>query len=261
MKYLDYDKVSPLLNKKAKYIKEIYDQRKDTKSVHELKIFMDKFKLAHAEHKLLELHIGLVEKVVQVTNQNVFRQNIETETMLLNNTDRIKSTEYLKEALYTMKPMDNVLKLMAFWSLTAKKDISDQMYESIKQDFLHSYGYENMYILDYLEKLQLLMQHSTKKETFCSQFELMINNIFKQQLIKSNKMLDYIPGSSIFKKENTGNIDKRQNKKILICIVGGITYSEIHDLRLLEQKYNSQYTICTTNIITNSDKFIRDIYT
>jgi hypothetical protein len=136
------------------------------------------------------------------------------------------------------RPIRSILRLLCLWCLTAKSKISDDAYNHLKREFIHSYGHQYYYILKILEEHSLLGLKVglpyKNRVTLTEQIEVLHKN-------EANKMAEY------WKLNHVGG----QPNQIVICILGGVTRQELFELRNVFE--GTKTIICTTQILGPND--------
>jgi len=149
-----------ILQTRAKSIKELYAGFRSNRnaSVSEIHAFWKQVPDLRASYKSLSQHINIAALLKRTTDSNDFRERWQIERGLLEGDAHL---EEIEERLHSEEPAAEVLKLICLQSLCGG-GIRSKYFDSLRRDFLQTYGYEYLTLLSALERMGMLK----KKETF-----------------------------------------------------------------------------------------------
>lgn len=265
------------LKNKANQIEKEMEERKNlnqNSSVQKIKDFSKKVPRIKDEKKSLEIHIKLLQDINNIIGRKAFKKAVQNQQSMILGDDLQHSLEYIEECIHKNDPLIKVLRLLSLFCLT--NGLSLKQLDQIKREIIHSYGYDKLIILNYLEKIGFFTKlnwdkikkgfdlvhedmdiQTTMNEVhsiysgYCPILTKIIELGIKSSL-KQTKILDLLPGQI---KEMDSKKNLNDKKLIFVFIIGGITMSEISTIRFLSKKLNRDIIILTTSII-NGDKFI-----
>lgn len=271
------------LKNKASSIEKEIEERKNlntNSSVQKIKDFSKKVNRIKDEKKCLEIHIKLLQDINNIIGRKTFKRAVQAQQSMILGDDNQNSLDYIEECINKQDPLTKILRLLCLYSLT--NGLSLKQMEMFKREIIHSYGYDKLIVLNYLEKTGLLSINKLNWEKIKKGFDLVhedmdiqttmneIHSIYSgycplltktieigiKNNFKQSKMIDLLNGSL---KEEEKKDKKNEKKLIFVYIIGGITMSEISTIRFLSKKLNREIIILTTSII-NGDKFIESLY-
>jgi len=235
------------------------------------------------EHQSLRIHTSVTEQILGVTKSPDFHKQLEAEQNLLAGADITISAEYIEESINKQDDLLKVLRLLCLYSLT-NEGIKPKTHEFFKREIVQTYGYEYLAALNNLEKLGLFNKQSVRTPPFATlrkALNLVVQDINEQnptdisyvysgyaplsvrlvqwatrggsgwrELAKTGLPLfedvQHVPGADAPRPPG-------RNQVILLCFIGGITFTEISAIRFLNQIMPGyDFVICTTKVINGS---------
>ncbi|ELR21297.1 vacuolar protein sorting 33 [Acanthamoeba castellanii str. Neff] len=154
---INFSALGPLLHTKAKAIDKNYSERDKAKSLQEIKKFVAKLGVLQQEHRSLQIHTNIAERILQITKENDFRKRLEFEHRLLSGVDS-GDTRYLEDCISRAEPIGKILRLLCLLSYTTG-GIKPKQYDSFRREFLQTYGYNHIGTLSNLEQLGLIKKY------------------------------------------------------------------------------------------------------
>ena len=269
----------------------------DVQVIKEVSYFITKLKndLIRAEN--------LIKFVVEVLFESEHKKYISKEQPLLSGEIPEDLHSYYDEFLYSKKDLISVIKLMIIESLTQN---GIQGYQKLKREMLNIFGFQKIFLFRDLEVLGWLKEKQSTLKNLKNMTEFSYTQIFEKfklynedynpevindcsyvlngycplslKIIEKaingkwgtiNDILRKIPGITNYP-EDESVISNPVNDKniILIVFVGGVTYTEIEAIRVLNRKFNedflkgkrkkTQFIILTTSIL-NSKKILDNL--
>ena len=246
---------------------------------------------------------NLIKYVVEILFESEHKKYISKEQPLLSGSFPEDLHSYYDEFLYSKKDLTSVIKLMIIESLTQN---GIQGYQKLKREMLNIFGFQKIFLFRDLEVLGWLKEKQSSLKNLKNitdfnysqvyeKFKLydeeynpeVINNcsyvlngycplslkiIEKAIYGKWGTIIDIlkrIPGATSFP-ENESVISNPVKEKniMLIVFVGGITYTEIEAIRVLNRIFKDEYIkgkrkkmqfIILTTSILNSKKILNNL--
>ena len=124
-------------------------------SINEMKSFVQKeLKDMQNQSRAVALHIGACE-VIQKEKGSDYEYTLPLEHGLVAGTVYKETLVYLEEAMAQMKPMTTILRLLCLLSLF-NNGISSGDFERVKHQFLQTYGFDKIVLMQKLKNMGLL---------------------------------------------------------------------------------------------------------
>lgn len=219
-------------------------------------------------------NINILQDIYKKANNDDYEMIRAKEKSLLKGEPQKNSEILYDDYISEKKDFYKILNLMILESLTQG---GLKNYSEIKKDMLNIYGFQKIFLLRNLEKLQLLKEKdkvALKKlfksdfQTVCEKLDLnykdftrtktddlsyvqegfcpislkLIQRAAEGRWSEIRDSLQLIPGETILPNNEyeVSNPTERINT-IFVVFVGGATYSEIEGIRYLNRKYKQQY--------------------
>ncbi|CAM9768585.1 unnamed protein product [Lampetra planeri] len=155
-----FSNVFGLLSSKAKVLQTNYDKRHDM-NIQNMKEFVaNELRALKQEHRSLSLYIGSCEAIMKRKTKSDFKELLKTEHSLLEGIAIRECVSSIEEAINRQSPILDVLRLLCLLSVTEGGLVANDM-RSLKTQFLHSYGTEQLLTLNNLRKAGLLTEQQT----------------------------------------------------------------------------------------------------
>ncbi|GAB4836415.1 Vacuolar protein-sorting-associated protein 33 [Ancistrocladus abbreviatus] len=155
---LNFEVVVQVLRQKATSMKQDYtDITTTSQSVSELKDFVKKL------NSLPEItrHINLAQHLSTFTSKPSFLGRLDMEQTLVECESYDICFEYIEEMIHKQEPLINVLRLLVVFSVT-NLGLQKKHFDYLRRELLHSYGFEHMATLNYLEKAGLFKKQESR---------------------------------------------------------------------------------------------------
>jgi len=202
--------------------------------------------------------------------------------------------DYLEELINKQEPIEKVLRLMVLLSLT-NGGIKQKNYEFFKREIVQTYGFEYVFVLNNLEKLQLFKKQEGKNNynVLRKQLNLIVEDTDEnnptdisfvysgyapmsvrliQQAFKPggwkgiNDVMKLVPGPTVEEVQalphgvQANDKGANQNPVTLVLFIGGVTFTELSALRWLSRQ-QGQYgdIICATTNMVNGNSFFANV--
>jgi vacuolar protein sorting-associated protein 33A len=275
--------VGHVLKKFAAQIEEEIEERKNLKTVQQIKEFAKKLKRLQDDKQNLEVHIGLLQQVnVHLQGKN-FKTAVQMQQSMLLGDNPQEILDYIENCINSQDAYLKVIRLMCLFCLTI--GITKSKYEFLKNEILQTYGYDKLIDLRDLEDCGLLGVLKTNWNLIKSQLDLLhpdmdiqnsmydVHSVFSGfcpitiALIEAatgkggwesiKKTMNLLPGKSLEFQQNS----ICEKNTILVYFMGGITMSEMNAIRYLNKKYQNirEYVVVTTKLISG-DTFLGNIF-
>eukprot|EP00039_Didymoeca_costata_P027247 m.17967 g.17967 ORF g.17967 m.17967 type:complete len:609 (+) comp6153_c0_seq1:147-1973(+) len=287
---MNFSGVGILLSHRAKILSREYEERKDAKTVKQIKQFTSKLKRLQDEQASLRMHTDLAEGVMKTANDDDFLSGLRCEQAFLSTVDTDKSSEYIEECICRKEPILKVLRLMCLQSLT-NGGLKPKIYDFYRREITQTYGHQWVLTLDQLEKVGLLkLQERNTYPQVKKSMRLVLEDDEKieadisskysgyaplsvrlvQSLTKPGSMdrsleetLRLLPGPSFEEKQELppgfkprgmdgGDGSGGHKPTTMVLFVGGVTYAEVSAIRFLAKNDGRHYVIGTTSMINGS---------
>ncbi|KAK3094955.1 hypothetical protein FSP39_008319 [Pinctada imbricata] len=153
-----FSNVLGYLSEKAKSLQQDFDKRHTLQSVGDMKNFVSKELRGLKQQKTnLAYHIGACEQILMKKNKDDFEEYLQTEHSFLEGSSLRENITFVEELVQKQHSMIPTLKLFSLLSLT-QDGVSSRDYKSLKTQFLHSHGFEQMLTFNNLNKLGMLTE-------------------------------------------------------------------------------------------------------
>ncbi|KAH3762398.1 vacuolar protein sorting-associated protein 33A [Pelomyxa schiedti] len=157
---MNFSTVGPILNKKARDIDQYYKERRDNKTLNELRAYVKKIGVTQAEHNALRIYTYLAENILTETKKPLFSQQLTEEQSLIVGNDT--ENTFLENCIGRQEPLPKILRLLVLQSITLG-GFKPKVYEFLKTEIVQTYGFSALYTLENLERLGLIHQQQGSK--------------------------------------------------------------------------------------------------
>lgn len=161
----NFSVVGPLLNQSAKKIDAQYKERYQAKNISELRDFIGKLGGIQSEHQALKIHTNIAEQIMMQTRDVDFHRRLEVEQNLIGGLDHSTNLEYIEELIFRQEPIMKVLRLLCLYSIV-NNGIKPKVLTQFKSEILRTYGYEHIFTLYNLTKLNLLKKSDSSRNPY-----------------------------------------------------------------------------------------------
>jgi hypothetical protein len=160
---LNFARVGPNLNEKAKIIEEYYKKRHEAHTVPALKAYIGQFADFQSRHKALRIHTNIVKILLNWTTDPQFHQQLEAEQTLLAEDANIETTiAFIEECINKQEPLVKVLRLLCLLSLCTG-GLKEKQHAFFIKEIIQTYGFEYIFTLNHLNKLGFLRKQGEAK--------------------------------------------------------------------------------------------------
>ncbi|GAB6018785.1 Vacuolar protein sorting-associated protein 33B [Chamberlinius hualienensis] len=148
------------LSSAAKQLKLDHSERQNM-TIEKMSEFVSKeLKNVQQEKQSLALHIGICEAIVQKKSRN-FQEQLNVENSIVDGSEFQECVVYIEELLMKQALVSQTLRLMSLLSLT-NDGLEVKLHNSLKTQFLQSYGHEHMITFHTLKQTGLFVDYETK---------------------------------------------------------------------------------------------------
>ncbi|XP_070555122.1 vacuolar protein sorting-associated protein 33A-like [Ptychodera flava] len=294
----NFNAVGPELSKKAKLLSAQFEERKDAKTVGEIKQFVSKLPHIQAAKVSLATHTSIAELIKEVVELDDFMDSLQVQQEFMHGIETEKVNNYIEDCIARKEPLIKVLRLVCMQCLT-NNGLKPKVLDFYRREILQTYGFEHMVTLNNLETVGLLKPSSHKTYSMIRKsLRLTVEDVNEQNPTDVSyvysgyapltvrlaqylarpgwrsieEVLRFLPGPTVQetqqipvglrKKKSQNSEGASENPKVtLVFFLGGVTYAEISALRFLSQQEDGpgDFIVATTKII-NGSNFIKSIF-
>jgi len=159
-----YRVLGPLLNKKVQYVAETYEKRFEAGkgSISDFHEYLTtEFKAANTDHISLTTHLNVAVHIISNhTKSAKFEKRLDVELAMIEGRDIDQCEEYIEACIAKQEPLLQVYRLLVLLSIT--HGIKAKKFDWLKHEILQTYGFQQMFTLNNLEKLSLFSKTAKK---------------------------------------------------------------------------------------------------
>ena len=266
------------LTEHSKILEEGKKKMDDMKKIQEN---LEKVKRIKEERSSLTTHINLADYIAQKQKDPLFKNYLIMEQSILAGDINNDVYEFIDNEMTKQNEEYNILKILCLIS-NLKNGIKSKLYEQIKRDFIQIYGFQELFLLNNLEKINALkIQEGSNYYNDIEKKLKLINEdvdlnepndisyaysgyapisirLIEKAVTKGWKSIEDVlfklSGEYDFPKNEKNNLPEK--KISLVVIVGGITYGELGAIRYLNSKSkNNKFIVITTSMINHKKIF------
>ncbi|XP_024521213.1 vacuolar protein-sorting-associated protein 33 homolog [Selaginella moellendorffii] len=155
---LNFGVVGGILREKAASMKQDYTDVKTTNQE-----FSDLKKFVKKMHALPEMtrHIDISQYLTTFTRKRSFMSRLIMEQTLVEGQEYDICYEYIEEMINKQEPLISVLRLLVILSVT-NNGLQKKHFDYFRRELLQSYGWENLFFINDLERAGLLRKQESK---------------------------------------------------------------------------------------------------
>ncbi|CAD2217417.1 vacuolar protein sorting-like protein [Angomonas deanei] len=274
--------VGSTLYQKSIWIKQSYEKRKEVQHLKELKEFLKTLPEMQEYHRLISIHTNIATELGYLIQSVDFGERIQMEHNIIQQSNNKEVFEYIENLIFRKPDISSVLRLMCLHSVI-NGGLRTKDYERLKESLMLTYGIPHVISTFFeLEKCGLLRVEGKQTMNYSAvrkQFQTWVTNLderkpndisytysgyappivrFVEKYAKNanimageNDLLNLLPGP---REEmiNPSHTVEKAKRNIFVCIIGGITSSEISALRFVESQCQSpvEITVVATELLT-----------
>ena len=266
------------LTEHSKILEEGKKKMDDMKKIQEN---LEKVKRIKEERSSLTTHINLADYIAQKQKDPLFKNYLIMEQSILAGDINNDVYEFIDNEMTKQNEEYNILKILCLIS-NLKNGIKSKLYDQIKRDFIQIYGFQELFLLNNLEKINALkIQEGSNYYNDIEKKLKLINEdvdlnepndisyaysgyapisirLIEKAVTKGWKSIEDVlfklSGEFDFPKNEKNNLSEK--KIFLVVFVGGITYGELGAIRYLNSKSkNNKFIVITTSMINHKKIF------
>lgn len=160
---MNFGRVGPNLNEKARIIEEYYNKRHEAHTVPALKAYIGQFADFQSRHKAVSIHTRVVKVLINWTADPSFLSQLEAEQTLLAEESNFDTTvAFIEECINKQEPLVKVLRLLCLLSLCTG-GLKEKLHAFFTREIIQTYGFEYIFTLNHLGKLGFLRKQGEAK--------------------------------------------------------------------------------------------------
>ena len=266
-----------LPNRLIQHSKIIEEGKRET-DIMKIQKGIEKVRLIKEERQSLTDHINIADYLSQQQKTPFYSVYVLFEQQLLFGELPNQLHEYYSDHLCKKEDKNIILRFICLESIS-QSGIKSKYYDTLKRDFINTYGFQEIFLWNNLEKMRILKKDDRTytyykanknlnliyenvdlmKEDdvsyayggYCPITVKLIEKVVKGGWEKIISALNDLPGETYFPENEDRIVNPKGKNFILLVFIGGITYSEIAGIRCLNnQLKNIKFIILTTHIIT-----------
>ena len=166
-----FSKAPIVLSRLTRELKGEYDSGKGAREISDLKAFVSQLPELKKKHESLSTHLRVSEKIVTQKKVEDFKRQLGYERAILECQDATGPIiEYIEECIQRQVTSLLPIRLLCLLSLTSG-GIKSKYYQSMKLQYLQSYGYNHLSTFYTLEQLGLLRERTGDQLSYQSSFK------------------------------------------------------------------------------------------
>ena len=287
IKDYNFSKIRVFLpNRLSEHSKILSEGKKKVEDLKKIQENLEKVKIIKEERSSLTTHINLADHIAKKQKSPLARNYLIMEQSILAGDISNEVYEFIDNELTKKNEEYNLLKIICLIS-GVKNGLKSKIYDQLKRDFLQIYGFQELFLLNNLEKLNILK--SPEGSNYYSDIEKKLKLIFEDVDLNEPNDISYsysgyapitirliekaitkgwkniedvlykIPGEYDFPKEEKKN-EMGTNLKIYLAVfIGGVTYGELSAIRYLNNKMKNRKIIVLTTHMINYKKIFNSL--
>ena len=290
IKDYNFNKIKIFFSKRLKEHSKMLEESKETSlDLNQIQESMEKIKIVSEERNSLKTQLNLAEhisKTKKLPKEQLFL--FYEQTLLLGETP---STffESIEDEIAIKGDLYKIIRIISLYSLI-NGGIKNKLYDQIKIDLINIYGFQEIFFLNNLEKLNILKYYNSSNifyydlnkklelinesvdfinpndtsysfSGYCPIFIRLIEKAISKGWNTINDLIKKISNEFKFPDDENKiiNINKKEKDFILLIFIGGITYGELAAIRYLNNTLkNKKFIVLTTGMI-NSKKIFNSL--
>ena len=290
IKDFNFNKIKSFLPTRLKEHNKTLEESKSKKmDLEKIQESLLKIKLLKEERPSLINHINLADYIVKKQKLPKEKLYLAYEQMLLLGDISSSFYEFIEDELAKKSEEYNVLRMICLESLI-RGGIKNKLYEQIRKDIINIYGFQEIFLLRNLEKLNILKSYESSMNYYnelnkklklidesvdtinpndasytysgyCPIIIRLLEKAFIKGWVSIKDILGRLPGEFNFPEDETSiiNNDIRNKKYILLVFIGGITYGELAAIRYLNKTNEDKKFIVLTTCMINNKKIFNSL--
>lgn len=281
--------IGTFLYEQSLMVKQSYDKRKELTQIREIREFVENLSELQETHRLIGIHTSVARNVGKLSQNPMFRKRTLMEQYIIQGINEKDVFEYIHDLINQKSSIILVLRLLCLYSL-ANGGIRSKEYDGFKEKMMLSFGVcETVAAFLSLSKCGLLKKLKGKPQDIFSLWQKYemgyrssgstlesdvdpISQLFGgyippiirflemyftlgKRKINSFLLEAFQNFSSIVHHRTSSSEGVNQGSEspvsIVICVIGGLTRSEIGGMRILRNKYpNFPLLVFSTEVLS-----------
>ena len=274
IKDFNFSKIRSFLpNRLSEHSKILEEGKKKMADMKKIQENLEKVKMIKEERSSLTTHINLADYIAKKQKNPLANNYLIMEQSILAGDISNEIFEFIDNEMTKKSEEYNLLKILCL-ICGVKNGIKSKYYDQIKREFLQIYGFEELFLLNNLEKINILKPQ--ENSSYYNDIEKKLKLIYEDVDLNEPNDISYaysgyapisvrliekaitigwkniedvlykLPGEYDFPKEKIEIIPKI----FLVIFIGGITYGELSAINYLNKKMkNTKIIVLTTGMI------------
>ena len=283
IKDYNFSKIRVFLpNRLTEHSKILEEGKKKVEELKKIQENLEKVKLIKEERSSLTTHINLADFIAKKQKNPLANNYLIMEQSILAGDVSTEIFEFIDNEMTKKSEEYNLLKIICLIS-SLKNGIKSKYYDQMKRDFLQIHGFEELFLWNNLEKINVLKPQESSN--YYSDIEKKLKLIYEDVDLNEPNDISYsysgyapisvrliekaitkgwkniedvlykLPGEYDFPKERL----EIGPKIYLVVFIGGITYGELSAIRYLNEKMKNRKIIVLTTSMINYKKIFNSL--
>ena len=283
IKDFNFSKIRVFLpNRLSEHSKILEEGKKKMDDMKKIQENLEKVKLIKEERSSLTTHINLADYIAKKQKNPLANNYLIMEQSILAGDISNEIYEFIDNEMTKKSEEYNLLKIICLIS-SLKNGIKSKFYDQMKRDFLQIYGFEELFLWNNLEEINILKPQESSN--YYNDIEKKLKLIYEDIDLNEPNDISYsysgyapisvrliekaitrgwkniedvlykLPGEYEFPKERL----EIGNKIYLVVYIGGITYGELSAIRYLNEKMKNRKIIVLATGMINYKKIFNSL--
>ena len=290
IKDYNFNKIKTFLPNRLKEHNKMLEESKGKKmDLAKIQESIEKIKYLKEERPSLTNQINIADYLSKKQKLPKEKLYLNYEQILLLGDTPSNLQEFIENELAKKSEEYNILRIICLESLI-HGGIKNKIFEKFKKDFINIYGFQEIFLLHNLEKMNVLRNYESSNNYYgelnkklklinesvnlenpndtsyaysgyCPLSIRLIEKAFSKGWNSIKDLLNKIPGEFDFPKDEKEIIENnsKEIKFILLVFIGGITYGELAAIRYLNSNLGDKKFIVLTTSMINSKKIFNSL--
>ena len=287
IKDYNFSKIRVFLpNRLTEHSKILEEGKKKVEDLKKIQENLEKVRLIKEERSSLTTHINLADYIAKKQKNPLSNNYLIMEQSILAGDISNEIYEFIDNEMTKKSEEYNILKILCL-ICCLKNGIKSKYYDQYKRDFLQIYGFEELFLWNNLEKVNMLkpQESSNYYNEIEKKFKLIYEDVdlnepndisysysgyapisvrlIEKAITKGWKSIEDVlyklPGDYDFPKDEKKLLLANNPQIILVVYIGGITYGELSAIRYLNSKMKNKKIIILTTGMINYKKIFNSL--
>ena len=287
IKDYNFSKIRVFLpNRLTEHSKILEEGKKKVEDLKKIQENLEKVRLIKEERSSLTTHINLADYIAKKQKNPLANNYLIMEQSILAGDISNEIYEFIDNEMTKKSEEYNILKILCL-ICCLKNGIKSKYYDQYKRDFLQIYGFEELFLWNNLEKVNMLkpQEGSNYYNEIEKKFKLIYEDVdlnepndisysysgyapisvrlIEKAITKGWKSIEDVlyklPGDYDFPKDEKKLLLVNNPQIILVLYIGGITYGELSAIRYLNSKMKNKKIIILTTGMINYKKIFNSL--